>query len=61
MLSPLLLYIMGMLLLACAFLSGGKNNFSLDPNTKKVKMNAIYYDKTQHVNFQGDPLCQATK
>ena len=26
-----------------------------------VKMNAIYYEQTQQVNFQGDPLCQATK
>ena len=23
-----------------------------DPNTQKVRKNAIYYDKTQHVNMQ---------
>ena len=22
-----------------------------DPNTQKIKKNAIYYDKIQHVNF----------
>ena len=27
----------------------------------KVQKNAIYYDKTQHVNFQGMPLFQALK
>ena len=33
----------------------------LDPNTWKVQNNAIYLDKTQHVNFGGNPLYQATK
>ena len=32
-----------------------------DPNTEKVKKNAIYCDKTQHVNFQGEPLFHSTK
>ena len=32
-----------------------------DPNTEKVPNNAIYQDKTQHANFQGNPLYQATK
>ena len=27
----------------------------------KVKKNAIYYVKTQHANFQGNPLFKATK
>ena len=33
----------------------------LDPNTQKVKKNAIYYDKTQQMNFQAKPLFQAIK
>ena len=32
-----------------------------DPNTWKIKKNTVYYDKTQHANFQGNPLFQATK
>ena len=32
-----------------------------DPNPQKVKKNAVYYDKTQHANFRGKPLFQATK
>ena len=32
-----------------------------DPNTEKVKKNAVYYGKTQHANFRGKPLFQATK
>ena len=32
-----------------------------DPNAQKVQKNAIYYNKTQHSNFQGNPLYQATK
>ena len=30
-------------------------------NTSTVKKNAVYYDKTQHENFPGKPLFQATK
>ena len=30
-----------------------------DPNTWKMKKNAIYYNKTWHANFQGKPLFQA--
>ena len=30
-----------------------------DPNTQKIKNNAIYYDKKQHANFRGKPLFQA--
>ena len=32
-----------------------------DPNTQKVQRSAVYSDKTQHVNFQGNALYQATK
>ena len=32
-----------------------------DPNTRKVQRSAVYSDKTQHVNFQGNALYQATK
>ena len=32
-----------------------------DPNTYKLPKNTIYQDKTQHANFQGNPLYQATK
>ena len=32
-----------------------------DPNTKKVRKNAIYQDKTQHANVRGNPLYKATK
>ena len=33
-----------------------------DPNTQKVQKTAIIYkDKTQHANFRGSPLYQATK
>ena len=32
-----------------------------DPNTQKVQWNAIYQDETQHANFLGNPLYQATK
>ena len=27
----------------------------------KVQKNAVYWGKTQHANFQGNPLHQATK
>ena len=37
------------------------NILKQDPNTSKVKKNTVYYDKTQHANFQGKPLFQATK
>ena len=30
-------------------------------NTQKVQKNAVYKDKTQHANFRGNPLYQATK
>ena len=33
----------------------------LDSNTLKVQKNAIYQDKTQHADCQGNPLYQATK
>ena len=36
-------------------------DFKGDPNTQKLKKNAIYYDKTQHANFRGYPPFQATK
>ena len=32
-----------------------------DPKRTKVQNNAIYCDKTQHANFRGNPLYQATK
>ena len=32
-----------------------------DPNTQKAEKNVIYFDKTQHANFLGNPLYQATK
>ena len=32
-----------------------------DPDTEKIQKNAIYEDKTEHTNFQGNPLYQATK
>ena len=32
-----------------------------DPKTWKVQKNTIYKDKTQHANFLGNPLYQATK
>ena len=32
-----------------------------DPNTEKVQKNAIYLEKTQHVNSENNPLDQATK
>ena len=31
-----------------------------DPNTQKVKNNAIYYGKAQHGNFQGISFFKAT-
>ena len=30
-------------------------------NTYKVQNNAAYWDRRQHANFRGNPLCQATK
>ena len=41
----------------------GESEFSSvqDPNTEKVQKNAIYYDETQHANFRGKPIFQATK
>ena len=32
-----------------------------DPNTRKVKKNAIYEDKTQRANIWGNPPYPATK
>ena len=32
-----------------------------DPNTYKVQKNAIYYNKTQHANFLGNPFYRATE
>ena len=32
-----------------------------DPNTENAQNSAIYYEKTQHANFHGKPLYQATK
>ena len=32
-----------------------------DPDTEKIQKNAIYEDKTEHTNFQGNPLYQAKK
>ena len=32
-----------------------------DPNIRKFKKNAIYYDKTQHANFGGKSLFWAIK
>ena len=41
----------------------GITSYSGDPNTfkKKVKINAIYYDKTQHTHFAGRSLFHTTK
>ena len=36
-------------------------NKSPNPNTEKGQKNAVYQDKTQHANFRGNPLYQATK
>ena len=38
-----------------------RTNSEHDPNTEKVKKNAIYFDKTQHENILGNPFFQATK
>ena len=35
--------------------------FDPNPNTLKVKKNAVYEDKTQHANFWGKPLFQTTE
>ena len=31
------------------------------PNTSEIQKNTVYQDKTQHANFLGNPLYQATK
>ena len=32
-----------------------------DPNTERVKKNAIHFDERQHANFRANPLFQANK
>ena len=39
----------------------GKKKEKRKKARKKKKKKAIYQDKSQHVNFQGNPLYQATK
>ena len=36
-------------------------DYSVDPDTEKVKKKVIYYDTRQHANFWGKPRFQATK
>ena len=37
------------------------NILFMDPNTRKVQKNAVYWDKTQPANFRGNPIYQAAK
>ena len=41
-------------------MKGSKEHYLLWQNIQ-VEKNAIYYDKTQHANFRGNPLYQVTK